>query len=98
MLLLFVLKRALFSVWQLTLSYSDSRLYQVITNHLPSAHGYTDDTQLYLSFKPDDNSSQDRALAAVEACVSDVRAWLIHNRLVINDSKTEFLIVGSRYQ
>ena len=49
-------------------------------------------------FRPDDSSSQDRALAAVEAYVSDVRAWLIHNRLLINGSRTEFLIVGSRYQ
>jgi len=34
----------------------------------------------------------------VEACISDVRAWLIHNRLRINDLKTEFLVVGSRLQ
>ena len=75
-----------------------SGLYQVIANHLPSAHGYADDTQLYLSFRPNDRSSQDYAIASVEACISDVRAWLIHNRLLINDSKTEFLVVGSRLQ
>lgn len=34
----------------------------------------------------------------VKAYVSDVPAWLTHNRLLINDSKTEFLSVGSRYQ
>ena len=51
-----------------------SRLYHVIATHLPSAHGYADDTQLFLSFRPENSSSQDRALAAVEACVSDVRA------------------------
>ena len=60
-----------------------SRLYHVIANHLPSAHGYADDTQLYLSFRPNDRSSQDYAIASVEACISDVRAWLIHNRLLI---------------
>ena len=70
----------------------------MIANHLPSAHGYADDTQLYLSFRPNDRSSQDQAIASVEACISDVRAWLIHNRLLINDSKTEFLVVGSRLQ
>ena len=75
-----------------------SRLYHVIANHLPSAHGYADDTQLYLSFRPNDRSSQDQAIASVEACISDVRAWLIYNRLLINDSKTEFLVVGSRHQ
>ena len=73
-----------------------SRLYHVIANHLPSAHEYADITQLYLSLRPDSGSSQDLVLAAIESCVSDVRAWLLHNRLMINDSKTEFLIVGSR--
>ena len=34
-----------------------SRLYHVISNHLPSAHGYADDAQLYLSFRPNDRSS-----------------------------------------
>ena len=75
-----------------------SRLYHVIPNHLPSAHGYADDTQLYLLFRPNDRSSQDHAIASVEACISDVRAWLIYNRQLINDSKTEFLFVGSRHQ
>ena len=75
-----------------------SRLYHVIANHLPSAHGYVDDTQLYLLFRPNSRSSQDQAIASVEACISDVRVWLIHNRLLINDSKTEFLVFGSRLQ
>ena len=75
-----------------------SRLYHVIANHLPSAHGYANDTQLYLSFRPNDRSSQDHAIASVEACISYVRAWLIYNRLLINDSKTDFLVVASRHQ
>ena len=81
----------------LFISYT-SRLYHVIANHLPSAHGHADDTQLYLSFGPNDRSSQDHAIASVEACISDVCAWLIYNRLLINDSKTEFLVIGSRHQ
>ena len=70
----------------------------MIANNPPSAHGYADDTQLHLSFRPNGRSSQDHAIASVEACISDVRAWLIYNRLLINDSKTEFLVVGSRHQ
>ena len=81
--------------WALSGSYSLSRLYHVVANHLPCTHGYADDTQLNLSFRPDIGSSQYRALAAYESCVSDVRAWFLYNRLLINDSKTEFLIVGS---
>ena len=48
--------------------------YHVIADHLPSAHGYADDTQLYLSFEPNGRFSQDHAIAPVEACISDVRA------------------------
>ena len=51
-----------------------SPLYHVIANHLPSAHGYADNTQLYLSFRPNGRSSQDQAIASVGACISDVRA------------------------
>ena len=51
-----------------------SRPYHVIADHLPSAHGYADDTQLYLSFEPNGRSLQDHAIAPVEACISDVRA------------------------
>ncbi|XP_068735345.1 uncharacterized protein [Montipora capricornis] len=75
-----------------------SQLYHVIANHLPSAHRHADDTQLYLSFRPNDRSSQDHATASVEACISVVRSCLIYNRLLINVSKTEFLDVGSRHQ
>ncbi|RMX51918.1 hypothetical protein pdam_00012178 [Pocillopora damicornis] len=49
-----------------------SRPYHVIANHLPSAHGYADDTQLYLSFEPNGRSLQDHAIAPVEACISDL--------------------------
>ena len=30
-----------------------SKLFEVVKNHLPNIHAYTDDTQIYLSFKPD---------------------------------------------
>ena len=32
----------------------------------------TDDTQLYLSFKSDDKSSQDEAISAMNRCISDL--------------------------
>ena len=31
-------------------------------------------------------------------CVSDVRKWMLANRLMINDSKTEVMLVGTRQQ
>ena len=73
-----------------------SRLFNILSSHLPKAHTYADDTQLYLSFKPDDMLSETEAINAMQCCISDVRNWLIKSKLKINDSKTEFLIIGSQ--
>ena len=54
-----------------------SKLFQIITNHLPDVHACVDDAQLYLSFKPDSELSQAAAMDAVERCVSDIRTWMI---------------------
>lgn len=74
-----------------------SGLFQVVSRHLPDAHGYADDTQMYLSFKPV-STSQDDAIRAIENCVAEVRAWMVSHKLLLNDTKTEFLIIGSRQQ
>ena len=31
-------------------------------------------------------------------CIEDVRHWMISDRLMINDDKTEFMIIGTRQQ
>ncbi|CAH3173642.1 unnamed protein product, partial [Porites lobata] len=65
---------------------------------LPDAHCFADDTQLYLSFKPLGNTAQADAIQAMEKCIDAVRKWMIQDRLMINDDKTEFLLVGTRQQ
>ena len=72
-----------------------SRLFEVVKKHL---HGYADDTQLCVSFRPDSFAAQDQAIKAIENCIADVRAWLVSHRLMFNDSKTEFLIICSSQQ
>ena len=49
-------------------------------------------TQLYCSFKA---RSLDEVLRLVSTCISDIRAWMIKNKLKINDDKTELLIISS---
>ena len=75
-----------------------SGLFQVVNKHLPTAHAYADDSQIYLSFRPHSSASQDLAVSAIESCVADVRAWLVSHRLMFNDTKTELLIIGSKNQ
>ena len=75
-----------------------SKLFEIIRSHLPSAHAYADDTQLYMSFRPSDSSSELEAVTALENCILDVRAWMREDMLWLNDEKMEFLLVGSRQQ
>ena len=53
-------------------------------------HIYADDTQLYVYF---DLSNTNVALDRMNLCIADLRIWMIRNKLKINDSKTEFLII-----
>ena len=75
-----------------------SELLDIIEKHLPDAHTYADDPQLYRSFKPAATSSQADAIAAMEACIKDIRAWMSRNKLMLNSGKTEVMIIGTRQQ
>ena len=75
-----------------------SFLFRIIERHLPQVHSYADDSQLYLSFRPGDDDAQDVAHRAMEACIKDIRKWMIDGRLLLNDTKTEFLAIGTRQQ
>ena len=75
-----------------------SKLFEVIKHHLPSAHAYADDTQLNVSFKPDCSASEAECFSAMEKCIRAVRAWMIQDKMKLNDDKTEFLIIGTSQQ
>ena len=72
--------------------------FNIISQHFPSVHGYADDTQIYLSFRPCSIHSEINAVSVIEKCIADVRSWFIGNRLMINDAKTDFPIIGTRQQ
>ena len=63
-----------------------------------NAHAYADDTQLYLSFKPDISMGETEARGAMERCIRAVRAWLIVDKLWLNEDKSEFMLIGTRQQ
>ena len=75
-----------------------SRLFDIIQTHLPDGHCYADDTQLYLSFCTNAVENQVSALSAKESCIHDIRTWMHSNGLMLNDNKTEFVIIGTRQQ
>ena len=74
-----------------------SHLFNILSQHLPSIHGYADDTQIDLSFRPSSIHSDINAVCVSEGYIADVRSWFIANRLMINDAKTVFLITFAIY-
>ena len=49
-----------------------SKLFDIIDNHLPDAHCFADDSQLFLSFKLGSQLAQGEALVSVENCIRDI--------------------------
>jgi hypothetical protein len=60
--------------------------------------GFADDSQLYLSFKPDSDRSKTEAVQKMDDCINAVRSWMLQHKLKINDAKTEFIIIGGQKQ
>jgi hypothetical protein len=72
-------------------------LQRIILKHSVEHHGYADDRQLYSSFKMKDMQDYQRAVKEMEHCIEDVRAWMVANKLKLNDDKTEFMVITSSY-
>jgi Reverse transcriptase (RNA-dependent DNA polymerase) len=62
-----------------------------------SDHYYADDTQLLTTFRPSaDVADQKRALTNdLSLCASELKTWLLENRMKLNESKTDVLMVHS---
>ncbi len=61
----------------------------IIQAHGVSYHCYTDDTQLYLSFQPDDPT----VAARISGCLADISAWMKEHHLQLNLAKTELFVL-----
>ncbi len=58
-------------------------------------HLYADDTQLFISFKPQSFQS---SVSHLQSAIAQVSSWMSANLLSLNPSKTEFLIFGNTTQ
>ncbi len=66
-------------------------LGSVIQKHSFLYHCYADDTQLYLSFHPDDPT----IAARISACLTDISGRMKDHHLQLNLAKTELLVVST---
>ena len=59
-------------------------------------HSYADDQQIYLSFKPVNGRGKQACIDALESHIQEICIWMRMNLLKLNNSKTEFIMVGTR--
>ena len=55
-------------------------------------HLFAGDNQLYITFPPTDHT---QGLPHMEACVQDAKSWLCDNGLVMNDNKSQAIVIRS---
>ena len=58
-------------------------------------HLYAEDTQLYISFTPTNSAL---SLETLTTTFTDILSWMNLNKLLLNPSKTEFLLIGTKQQ
>src|SRR5438132_6417982 len=83
-----VLGPLLFSLYTTPLS-------NILADSSVQFHFYADDTQLYISFSSSESS---QSLNKLSSTLDLVHSWFCANRLAVNPSRTEYLLIGTTQQ
>ena len=70
-------------------------LASLIQSHSPEHQSFADDTQLELSTPPENINP---AISSLELCITDIRIWMLENKLKLNDEKTEAVLCSSSFK
>ena len=74
-------------------------LFDIVSKHAPVAvHAYADDFQVYLSFSPSSCVNEEQAVQVIQDFVADMKSWARQHSLMLNDGKTDLLVLGTRQQ
>ena len=67
-------------------------LTTLIRQHSITNQSFADDTQLYISCRPD---QIDASVESMQDCISDVNTWMAANKLsLMHDDETESLLIA----
>ena len=61
-------------------------------------NGFADDHSLKNTFNANDRLAEKQSIHILELCLGEVKLWMDKNCLCMNDSKTEFIMLGGRQQ
>ena len=86
-----VLGPLLFSLYVLPLK-------EIIVKHSIMRHHYADDTQLFIRLRIQDDypDSMHGDIRKMEGCLQEIGIWMKENKLKLNESKTELLIITTK--
>ena len=70
---------------------------EAITNSFGlSIQLYADDSQLYISFNPLSDMDRHAKLDMIKQCLLEIKRWMAHNFMKLNEDKTQFLLLGKK--
>ena len=72
-----------------------SPLTDIISKYNMNHHFYTDDNQIYLSFKPSAAGEPTTSKLRIKSCIHDMMSL---NKLMLNHDKTELLVLHARHR
>ena len=87
-----------FVSWTILIHIIRKQAFYYFGNVPSCVHAYANDTQLYLSFKPQSTPTEEESIAAKENCIKSIRAGMIINKMKTNDIMSEFLTIGMKQQ
>ncbi len=70
------------------------QLQRIAENYGLMIQLYADDSQLYISFHPKRPTELQDVMKRINACLLEVKSWMIRNFMKLNDGKTELLVIG----
>ena len=77
--------------------YADT-LQQYIEEDITQILGYADDHLVYDSFKAESIEQENESISSLESGIDRIKQWMQQNRMKVNDTKTETIVLGNKVQ